>query len=456
MSTPSASRKKAGAGRPEGAANQHARASSTASPASARSTGGLAESSATGEYEELVAGLLPPQVRFAAGTFDFNQDLQSQQFVEHQAQNAQGSRMLASEWVPTLHALQRFALEGVGSGSASSFADRVLSAWLNLPPPTSQKSADVEKEGEAPKDEKNDAREVAERHLFSKCLQALEEDLAALAGDEGEGDARSTAAAEGGKSKTSTSRVLAQLQKARLFQRGGRLFTSLNADEDAIYTSSDDEVSAVAGDAKDASGLFPKEPSRHDASVLPLRHALRSLRRVQRRRMQAEHLLLQWQGSDGDLAGLQTVLSLWAKDGIYSVAAGVATEAERSAASGGVGGAGVTGDAANSRDWAHAAEELRRIARFREENKAPRRELREWRAAARSLFGDDASTAGLETALASFLPADRACSLSADVFTAAQALVDADERRLVLARLDKFRALRQQTRGGHRLATRRR
>ncbi|KEP64365.1 UNVERIFIED_CONTAM: hypothetical protein HHA_254300 [Hammondia hammondi] len=401
-----------------------------------------ADSSVTVEYEQIVAGLLPPHARFASAALDFGQDLQSHQFVEHQAQNAQGSRMLAAEWGPALQALQQFALAGVGTGSASSFSDQILSSWLSLPAPASAQNAGSRTtSGEAVKSEDGDARELAERHLLSRCLQALQEDLAVLESEDAD-----SAPADAGKSRSTTSRVLAQLQKGRLFRRGGRLFTSVDADETDICTSSDEDKPAVSADATDACRLLPREQSRLDASALPLRHALRSLRKIQRRRMQAEHLLLQWREDEGSLKNLQAVLSLWARDGIYSVASGVGGEAMRAVLAGGQ----VRKTEVKAPDpefergeLAHAAEEIRRIDHVEAGRRAPRRELQEWRAASRRLFGGDTSTAAIEMVLAQFLPPDRACTLSTDAYTASQALVDEEERHQMIFRLENCRRLLQ-------------
>ncbi|KFG59992.1 hypothetical protein TGRUB_254300 [Toxoplasma gondii RUB] len=401
-----------------------------------------ADSSVVVQYEELVAGLLPPHARFASATLDFGQDLQSHQFVEHQAQNAQGSRMLAAEWGPALHALQQFALAGVGTGAASSFSDRILSSWLSLPAPASAQNAGSRSaSGEGAKSVDGDARELAERHLLARCLQALQEDLAVLESEEAD-----SALADAGRSRSTTSRVLAQLQKGRLFQRGGRLFTSVDADESDICTSSDEDEPAGATDATDACRRLPKEQSRLDASALPLRHALRSLRKIQRRRMQAEHLMLQWSEDEGSLKNLQAVLSLWARDGIYSVASGVGGEATRAVVAGeqlrkAEGKA--PGPEFERGELAHAAEEIRRIDQVEAGRRVPRRELQEWRAAARRLFGGDTSTAAIEMVLAQFLPPDRACTLNADAYTASQALVDEEERRQIIFRLEKCRRLLQ-------------
>ncbi|CBZ50388.1 conserved hypothetical protein [Neospora caninum Liverpool] len=407
------------------------------------------DSSVAVEYEELVAGLLPPHARFASAALDFGQDLQSHQFVEHQAQNAQGSRMLASEWGPALHALQRFALEGAGAGAAS-LSDQILSL-------SAEKAGQEAGSGGVAKGEDGNARELAERHLLSRCLRALQEDLAELEGDDTEDDREP--GREGGKNRSSTARVLAQLHKGRLFQKGGRLFTSVDTDDTEIYTSSDDEPSGSA-DAADAVRLLSKEQTRLDASVLPLRHALRSLRRIQRRRMQAEHLLLQWREDDGNLKNLQAILSLWAKDGIYSVASGVGEEAARAAAAPAGGerrrksfdALGVSsGDSTSQeleRDVAHAAEEIRRVEEVEKGKRAPRRELQEWRAASRRLLGGDTSTASIETVLAQFLPPSRACTLSTDAYTASQALIDNDERRQMISRLEKCQRYLLQTQAG--------
>ncbi|PHJ25855.1 hypothetical protein CSUI_000290 [Cystoisospora suis] len=268
------------------------------------------------EYEELVAGLTPPQGRFVASAFDIASQFSNQQAAQHQAQQVQGGRMLAAEWAPTLHMLQRLGLEKPKQHTSSSIVD----SWIGIGGCGGSQGAGGDREAAT--------LDTAESRLFSQCLQALEEDISFWEGENGETpDMRGERSGEShhgssSSSHNSTGRILQQLGKGRLIQKGGHLFSSLDADPEVYTSSSEDDEGGGTSCSGGGSHKKISQVSRHRfaAPVLPLRHALRFLRSQQRDSLRTQHLLSEWREGDGCLSDLQKVLAYWGPDGVYSVA----------------------------------------------------------------------------------------------------------------------------------------
>lgn len=314
--------------------------------------------------------------------------------------------MLAAEWAPTLHMLQRLALE-----KPAHQPPALVDSWIGLSDrdgaartggqgggarPGAGGCEAVDGGDSAEEDLADRTRQTAavasdceDSRLFSQCLQALHEEISFWEGhgEDTAGTAERALDAQHGGSCNSTGRILQQLHKGRLIQKGGRLFSSLDGDPE-VYTSSsedDDEsrdASCSGGCTGEGSSTKSLQIARHRfaAPVLPLRHALRFLRTRQRDSLRTRHLLTEWREGDGSLPDLKKVLSYWATEGVYSVA----KAAQKMK----------TGTMASTPLQAkHVTQVLQQLDEV-SASKAQRREFRQWASAAQHVLGGRAGGRG--------------------------------------------------------------